>query len=134
MMLIAMVNIYHNKESDLGPELTLSEDISNFIRDVANSFIKIDLVRFFHNNPSTIDTAENISLYIGRDKEKIKKGLKDLVGAGIVKKYERENFELYSYVDDRAKRELLEKFSKAYEDRCERLKIIAHVIREEKTW
>ena len=32
-----------------------------------NSFIKWDLVRFFHDNPHTADTADSIARYTGRD-------------------------------------------------------------------
>lgn len=131
-MIISMTNVFKNEGNSLGPELALSEEISNFIHRVANSFIKIDLIRFFHNNPSTMDTIENISIYIGRDTEKVKRCLRDLANEGIVKIYKRENLELYSFTDEAEKKALLEKFFGAYEDRQERLKIIAHVIKEEK--
>ena len=38
-----------------------------FLRHKVNSFIKWDLVRFFHDNPHTADTAENIARVVGRD-------------------------------------------------------------------
>lgn len=49
----------------------LMDDIDSrlldFIRTRVNSFIKWDLVRFFHDNPHTTDTTENIARYTGRE-------------------------------------------------------------------
>jgi len=47
--------------ADLDPELL------TFLKGTVNTFVKWDLVRFFHENPHTTDTAENIARYAGRD-------------------------------------------------------------------
>jgi hypothetical protein len=46
---------------DMAPQLL------EFLKTKVNSFVKWDLVRFFHENPNTTDTAENIARYAGRD-------------------------------------------------------------------
>ena len=50
----------------------------DFIKTKANSFIKWDLVRFFYENPHTIDTANNIAPYIGRKVSQVKLALEAL--------------------------------------------------------
>ena len=39
----------------------------DFVKTKVNSFVKWDLVRFFHENPHTADTVENIAKYAGRN-------------------------------------------------------------------
>lgn len=39
----------------------------DLLRTRVNTFIKWDVVRFFHANPHTADTADNLARYIGRD-------------------------------------------------------------------
>ena len=52
----------------------------DFIKTKVNSFIKWDLVRFFYENPHTVDTANNIAPYIGRKVSQVKLALEALVG------------------------------------------------------
>ena len=59
---------------------------SAFIRDKVNSFTKWDLLRFFYDNPHTLDTADNIAQYIGRELQTVQSALEDLVRSGLVDK------------------------------------------------
>jgi hypothetical protein len=55
-----------------------------FIRTKVNSFIKWDLVRFFHDNPHTTDTADSIARYTGRDVRTVEPELQQLVSTGVL--------------------------------------------------
>ena len=56
-------------ESDLAARLMEDMDaqLLDFLKTKVNSFVKWDLVRFFHENPNTADTPDNVARYAGRD-------------------------------------------------------------------
>lgn len=101
----------------------------DFIRSKVNSFIKWDLVRFFHDNPHTADTAENIARYTGRDVRTIESELVDLAEAGVLRASEVQNLKIFTLAADQAMRDLINGFVLACDDRQFRVKAIYHVIR-----
>ncbi len=100
-----------------------------FIRTKVNSFIKWDLVRFFHENPHTTDTAEGIARYTGRDVRTVEPELLQLVGSGILQKTELNELTVYTLATDAEIRSLIDTFVLACDDRQFRVKAIYHVIR-----
>lgn len=110
--------------NDMDPELL------DFLKTKANSFIKWDLVRFFHENPNTIDTAENIARYIGRNAAEVKQELEGLVESGVMSVRFARKIPNYSLTGDEAMRELIERFISAYDDRHFRVKAVYHIIRQ----
>ena len=59
----------------------------DFVKNKVNSFIKWDLVRFFHENPHTADTVENIAKYAGRNVTAVEPELEELVDSGGFRGY-----------------------------------------------
>ena len=108
---------------DMAPQLL------EFLKTKVNSFIKWDLVRFFHENPNTTDTAENIARYAGRDVAVIEVELDELVGAGVLERQRIGDLQVYSLVSDAEMRSLVEQFIRACDDRQFRVKAIYHIIR-----
>jgi len=108
---------------DMAPQLL------EFLKTKVNSFIKWDLVRFFHENPNTTDTAENIARYAGRDVAVIEVELDELVGAGVLERQRIGDLQVYSLVSDVEMRSLVEQFIRACDDRQFRVKAIYHIIR-----
>jgi hypothetical protein len=100
-----------------------------FIRTKVNSFIKWDLVRFFHDNPHTTDTAEGIARYTGRDVRTIEPELQQLVNAGILQTSPLNDLTVYTLATDTDTRKLINTFILACDDRQFRVKAIYHVIR-----
>ena len=100
-----------------------------FIRTKVNSFIKWDLVRFFHDNPHTTDTAEGIARYTGRDVRTIEPELQQLVSAGILQTSPLNDLTVYTLATDTDTRKLINTFILACDDRQFRVKAIYHVIR-----
>src|SRR4051812_38638572 len=100
-----------------------------FIRTKVNSFIKWDLVRFFHDNPHTTDTAEGIARYTGRDIRSIEPELNELVNAGILQSSPLNDLTIYTLAADAETRKLIDSFIVACDDRQFRVKAIYHVIR-----
>jgi len=108
---------------DMAPQLL------EFLKTKVNSFIKWDLVRFFHENPNTTDTAENIARYAGRDVAIIEVELDELVGAGVLERQRIGDLQVYTLVADVEMRSLVEQFIRACDDRQFRVKAIYHIIR-----
>jgi hypothetical protein len=100
-----------------------------FIQTKVNSFVKWDLVRFFHDNPHAADTPDNIARYISRDARTIDTELKGLVRAGVLQQSKVSNVYLYTLTNDRQVRDLVSSFVTACNDRQFRVKAIYHVIR-----
>ncbi len=100
-----------------------------FIQNKVNSFVKWDLVRFFHDNPHAMDTAENIARYTGRDVRTIEEEVGGLVRAGVLQEHVVSQVHVYSLVKDRKMRDLIGRFVLACNDRQFRVKAIYHVIK-----
>ncbi|MEZ4670528.1 MAG: hypothetical protein R3E39_21685 [Anaerolineae bacterium] len=107
----------------------LDSNLQEFLREKVNSFVKWDLVRFFHDNPYAADTAESIARYVGREYASITDELGELVKAGVLHWQEVSGRKIYKLASDGQMRELISKFVLACDDRKFRIKAINHVIR-----
>jgi len=118
-------------ELDLTGRLMADMDprLLEFLQTKVNSFVKWDLVRFFHDNPHTTDTAENIARYAGRSVDTIRAELSELARDGVLEENQLDDMTVYSLVPDRKTRDLLEQFVEASDDRQFRVKAIYHIIR-----
>lgn len=106
----------------------MDESIEAFLRDKVNSFIKWDLVRFFHDTPYAQDTAENIARYTGRDIQTVEDELTDLVAGNVLIRHEISGKSVYGLVDDAEVRAIIHRFMEACHDRNFRVKVINQVI------
>jgi len=109
--------------NDMDPRLL------DFVKVRVNTFIKWDLVRFFHENPHTADSVENIAKYAGRNPIAVKPELDELVEAGVMQKQTIGGIPVYRLVDDKEMRRLIGEFIAACEDRHFRVKAVYHIIR-----
>nr|HID14652.1 hypothetical protein [Anaerolineae bacterium] len=118
-------------ELDLAGRLMADMDprLLEFLQTKINSFVKWDLIRFFHDNPHTTDTADNIARYAGRNVETIRTELAQLARDGVLEENRLGDMTVYSLAPDRQIRELLEQFVRASDDRQFRVKAIYHIIR-----
>jgi hypothetical protein len=108
---------------DMDPELF------DFLTTYVDSFIKWDLLRFFHENPHTMDTSENIARYAGRTAEDVQAELQDLASQGVLVEMPMENMQVYMLKADPAIRTRLQQFVEATQDQEFRRKVIYHMIR-----
>ena len=109
--------------ADMDPQLL------EFLRSKVDSFIKWDLIRFFHNNPYTTDTAGNIARYTGRGVEAIRNDLAELAKSDVLEENRLGDMTVYSLTQDPETRQLLDRFVAASDDRQFRVKAIYHIIR-----
>lgn len=108
---------------DIDPELL------EFIQLRVNTFIKWDLVQFFHRNPHTTDLPNQIAQYIGRDPRIVAPELKALATSGVLHEEELQGMRIYTLTPDNDMRQRIARFIEACEDRQFRLKAIYHVIK-----
>ena len=101
----------------------------DFVKTKVNSFVKWDLVRFFHENPHTADTVDNIAKYAGRNVAAVEPELNELVASGIMQETTLGDTSIYSLVSDEEMRNLVDRFITACEDRHFRVKAVYHIIR-----
>ncbi|MEO8611957.1 MAG: hypothetical protein ABI690_28925 [Chloroflexota bacterium] len=101
----------------------------DFLHEKVNSFVKWDLVRFFHDNPHAADSADNIARYTGRDVRTIAGELVGLVDVGVLEQNELSGQTIYMLTSEQSMRDLISDFVRACDDRMFRVKAIYHVIR-----
>lgn len=101
----------------------------DLLRTRINTFIKWDLVRFFHANPHTADTAENLARYTGRDVRVVEPELRQLAQAGMLEVETLADLRVYTLTADEDTVALLDSFMRACDDRQFRIKAIYHIIR-----
>jgi len=99
-----------------------------FLQTKVNSFIKWDLVRFFHDNPHTAETAENIAHFVGRDVRTIQRELDELVSTTLLVMERVTNTTIYRLSDDAETRTTISEFMLACLNRDFRMQAIHHVI------
>jgi predicted transcriptional regulator len=107
----------------------LDATMSAFLLDKVNSFVKWDLVRFFHQNAHAADTAENIARYTGRDVETVQAGLDGLVESGVLQRKTSRKQVIYQLVKDASIRDMVSTFVRACDDRLFRVAAIHQMVR-----
>lgn len=109
--------------NDIDPRLL------ELLRAQINTFIKWDLVRFFHQNPHTTDTAPNIARYTGRDARIVEPELLELAEDGILSVETLGDLRVFTYTPQEDLHALIGDFLARCADRQFRVKAIYHVIR-----
>ncbi len=100
-----------------------------FLTDKVDSFIKWDLVRFFHENPHTTDTADNIARYAGRNVETVRLDLAALAEDGVLEESQLGEMVVYSLASDKATRDMVRQLVESSADRHFRLNVLHHIVR-----
>jgi hypothetical protein len=103
--------------------------LMEFLREKVNTFVRWDLIRFFHDNPHAMDTAENIAHYIGREVRPVETELLGLVDDKVLKLNQNASVKVFSLASDPTIREMVNRFVLACDDRQFRVKAINQVIR-----
>jgi hypothetical protein len=99
-----------------------------FVQTKVTSFIKWDLMRFLNENPHTLDSADNIARYTGRNVTDVQPELDELVETDVLSKRLLNDMAVYSLSPDENTRQLLGQFVAACQDRSFRLKAVYHII------
>ena len=108
-------------------EAELNAGWQSFLTQKVNTFIKWDLVRFFYDNPHTVDTAENIAQFVGRDARATKQALEGLTKVAVLQSKQVDKATIYQLTVDTDMRQLVNEFVAACHDREFRVQAINHV-------
>jgi len=88
----------------------------DFFAKIKKDPILLKIVKFFHENPYCIDSAENISKWIGEEFKVVKKKLDYLVKRKVLNKDKTYLAEAYSYTQDKELMEKIAEFVKGLQD------------------
>lgn len=118
-------------QTNLSPQTlnNIAPHLLSFLRDKVNTFVKWDLIRFFHDNPYAAETAENIAHSTGRDARTVETELDGLVDAGVLRQKTVSEFKIYMLASDAETRDIIQQFVAACDDRQFRIEAINFVIR-----
>jgi hypothetical protein len=112
------------------PEMQDDPELMQFLHEKVNTLVKWDLVRFFHDNPHTVDTAENIAGYTGReDVHEVTDELLSLAETNVLRVNQVSGQNIFSLSSDATVHELINRFVRACDDRQFRVKAINQVIK-----
>ncbi|MDM8528346.1 hypothetical protein QUF58_09030 [Anaerolineales bacterium HSG24] len=103
-------------------------ELLQFIKTKVTSFIKWDLIKFFHQNPHTTDTVDNIAKYTGRDEQAIQIELENLTRSGLMLKTTIGKTAVYTITSNTQLRKSIKQFVTACEDRHFRVKAVYHIL------
>jgi hypothetical protein len=103
--------------------------VLSFIRHHVTTFTRWDMIRFFHENPHTQDTAENLARYVGRSPELIQQEVQEMVAEGILRTFSRGQHTVYLLTDEADTRQLIRDLVEAARDRSFRMKLVYHILR-----
>ncbi len=104
--------------------------LQDFIASKVNTFVKWDLVRFFHDNPSTAETPGNIALATGRAEANVAPELVELALCGVLLAVQTgDGLTVYALTEDKAIRHLINTFILACDDRAFRTRAVYYVLR-----
>lgn len=113
--------------SDIMDEM--DSDVLAFIKRHVVSFTRWDLIRFFHENPNTWDTAENLARYIGRRVDKVAEELDPMVSEGILSRSLQDDDSIYSLTQEASVLDVIGRLIGASRDRTFRMKLVYHILR-----
>ena len=100
----------------------------SFLKEKVNSLVKWDLVRFFHDNPHAIDTAQNVARYTGRELASVEGELHALTTAGVPNRRTASGVSVYMLSENDEVRRLVDQFMSACDDRRFRMQAMYRVI------
>lgn len=71
------------------------------LNEILNSHLKIKIMKFFAENPASVESVRGISTWINKDKNEVKKALSELAAEGVIKKYVGATTTGYSFIANR---------------------------------
>ena len=118
---------YNNLMSDIMDEM--DPRMLEFIKQHVTTFTRWDILRFFHENPNTQDTAENLARYIGRAPDVICQEAREMAEEGVFRSVKQGEHTIYLLTNDPDLRLLISDLVEAARDRTFRMKLVYHILR-----
>ena len=111
-------------------ELGVDPEAADRLLPHLDSFVKWELLRFLHDNPSVEAGIEDLARYTGRDETEIKPAARALNSAGLFDQGDGEFGYVYSLTKDGQTRDLIDHMVDGFvADRLIRLAISSHILK-----
>lgn len=102
--------------------------LENFIQTYVASFIKWDLIVYFHENPDVVDSAHALAMRLGRHEAEVGEALRNFTHAGLLV-CEPGTSDIYRYAPSKEIAIQVNKFVEALESRGKRLQMLTCLLR-----
>jgi ribosomal protein L34 len=109
----------------------IPSEVETFLHNVANCFVKIELIKFFHRNQHLLGTVEDIAVAIGRDKRTTARAVPHLVSAGVLAANGRGGAAMWEYSPDTQMAQRVDAFLAYYKTENGRRIIIRRLLEDE---
>lgn len=106
----------------------LEQRLDEFVDAHVNSFIKWDLLVFFHENPGSTGTPVAIATRLGRRSDEVSSAMADLADSGILHRIPGED-SVFGFAAEGVKAPLVTEFIAALDSREHRLQILTKLLR-----
>ena len=118
---------YENLMSDIMDEM--DPRVLDFIKQHVTTFTRWDMLKFFHENPNTQDSADNLARYVGRSPDVIRQEAQEMAEEGIFRAVKQGRHTVYLLTDNAEVRDLVSSLVEGSHDRSFRMKLVYHILR-----
>jgi len=92
----------------------LDTAVKNFLKTVANTVLKLEILSYCHEHPFAMDNAAGIARWLNRRVEDVAADLGELVKAGVFTRESEERDSVFSFSPDECTSELIDKVVSSY--------------------
>lgn len=103
--------------------------VLEFIKKHVTTFTRWDMIKFFHENPNTRDTTDNLARYVGRAVELVKREADELVQENVLQSYLQGEHTVYTITQDEDTRRIIGNLVETARERTFRMKLVYHILR-----
>ncbi|MBN2289962.1 MAG: PAS domain S-box protein [Candidatus Glassbacteria bacterium] len=89
---VATARFGHKKER------TVDKQVRQFLKQVANTVVKLELIDYFHGHPFAMDNASGLAGWLNRTQDDLEDALEGLTAEGLLAREGRGEAAVYSYI------------------------------------
>lgn len=112
--------------------MKMDDDFESFIKKYINTFVKWELVQFFHNNDIQPFSINELSKKLNRSAKTLKSEISELVSNGMLVNLARDEMTVRLVEDNKEVLDLMQRFVKFCESREGRLRVIYKILKDGK--
>lgn len=116
--------------------MKFDEEIEEFLRRHVNSFIKWEIIRFFHANPKTGFTLNELSKIFSRTLKQLRPNIRELSEGGLIKQQKQDGNTVFSFdlsdtdLKEKNLKKLINDFVNLCQTRQGRLRVIYKMLKD----
>jgi len=109
--------------------IDLDPRLQRFLREVVDSFVKIDILKFFRGHPDQPEPATRIARYCARVPEVVSRAAEEMVRAGVLVRRQAGDLTLYMLSNNAQKQEMVALLFSSCQDSTTCVHIVAELLR-----